>query len=76
MSFSSAHFNIPMARRPLVSLFELMVPGYILGLISLVIFFQSTGQDGLGDKVAAIATVMLAYIAFQPIMDRTRNTFL
>ena len=45
-----------------------MIPGYILGLISLVIYFQVGGQDGLADRVAAIATIILAYIAFIPVV--------
>ena len=59
-SFSNAHFEIPLFRMPLVSIFSLMVPGYLLGLISLVIFFQPSGVDNLGDRVGAIATIFLA----------------
>ena len=45
---------------PLVSIFQLMIPGYVLGLISLNVFFQVSGIEGIGDRLAAIATIMLA----------------
>jgi hypothetical protein len=45
-----------------------MVPGYILGLISLAIYFMPTGADGLGDRLGAIATIFLAYIALIPVV--------
>ena len=52
----------------MVAYFKLIIPGWLLGIISLVIFFQSAGQDGLGGRVGGIATIMLAYIAFTPVL--------
>lgn len=64
-SFKYAHFEIPLYRRPIISLLTIFLPLWLLGLISLGIFFQS---NELADRIASIATVMIAHIAFMPVI--------
>ena len=67
-SFNHAHFTLPMARSPIVTFFKIIVPNWLLGFISLVIFFQEGGKAGLGSRIPGIATIMLAYIATMPLL--------
>ena len=53
---------------PVASIFNIIVPGYILGILSLMIFFIPDGVDGLSDRLGAIATIMLAFIATIPVL--------
>ena len=57
-----------MVKIPLDFFLQIMIPGWLLGFISLTIFFQSSGQGGLGDRITGIATIMLAYIATMPVL--------
>ena len=52
---------IPLYRLPIVPLLTISLPIWILGWVSLAIFFQ---DFGLGDRIASIATVMIAYTQF------------
>ena len=63
--FRHAHFIIPMYRMPLVSLATIFIPMWLVGWIGLAVFFQS---NELADRLATIATVMLTYLAFMPVV--------
>ena len=66
--FQYVHFRIPLYKHPGVNLFEIFIPLWILGLINLFVFFQ---ENVLADKMATIATVALAYVAFIPTINAT-----
>ena len=63
--FRNAHFIIPMYRMPIVSLVTIFMPMWLVGWIGLAVFFQSSE---FADRLATIATVMLAYLAFMPVV--------
>ena len=65
MPFRYAHFEIPLYRLPVVSVLTISIPLWILGWISLAIFLQ---DFGLADRIASIATVMVAYTQFFTII--------
>lgn len=65
--FRYAHFEIPLYRLPIVSLLTISVPFWILGWVSLVIFFQ---EYDIADRIASIATVMVAYFQFLGIVRK------
>ena len=54
-----------MYRLPLVSLLTIFLPLWFLGVISLGIYFQ---DNTLAERVASIATVMIAYVALLPVV--------
>ena len=57
-----------MAKSPIEAFFKIIMPNWHLGFISLIIFFQDTGKEGLGTRIPGIATLMLAYIATMPLL--------
>lgn len=63
--YNNSHFQIPLYRIPIVSLLTIFFPIWLLGVASLVIFFQ---DFALADRVASIATILLAFIAFMPVI--------
>ena len=70
-SFSVTHFKLPFYRLSLSNILYLLLPTYLLGLISLVVFFTPGGKDAFADRIGIIATLALAYIAFiQVIKDK------
>ena len=48
-----------------MSLVTIFLPLWLLGIMNLGIFFQ---DNGFADRLATIATVMLAYMAFMPVV--------
>jgi hypothetical protein len=67
-NFQYAHFRITMYKYPGVNLISIFVPLWILGLINLFIFFQ---ERALANRIAGIATLTLAFIAFIPTINDT-----
>lgn len=65
-NFQYAHFRIPLYKVPGSSLFSIFVPLWVIAFINLVIFFQ---DNRLADRMAVIATVSLAFIAFLPTIN-------
>lgn len=65
-SFQYSHFRIPLYKHPGANLFEIFVPLWILAFINLTIFFQN---NYLPEKIAIIATITLAFIAFIPTIN-------
>ena len=63
--FRYAHFEIPLYRLPVVSVLTISLPIWVLGWVSLEIFLQ---DFGLADRIAPIATVMVAYTQFLTIV--------
>ena len=63
--FRYAHFQIPLYRIPIVSLLTTSLPIWILGWVSLAIFFQ---DFALADRIASIATVMVAYTSYLTVV--------
>lgn len=59
-NFQYASFEATIYKRPLASLFNIFFPLWGLALINLVIYFQSTN---LAERIASIATLMVAFIA-------------
>ena len=64
-SFRYAHFQIPLYRIPVVSLLTISLPIWILGWVSLAIFFQ---DFELSNRISSIATIMVAYTQFLSIV--------
>jgi len=64
--FQYAHFRIVMYKYPGVNLISIFVPLWILGVINLFIFFQDRTLAG---RIASIATLTLAFIAFIPTIN-------
>jgi hypothetical protein len=57
-----------MYKHPGVNLFEIFVPLWILGFINIIVYFQA---NNLAEKLAIIATITLAFIAFIPTINET-----
>jgi len=64
--FQYAHFRIPLYKNPGTNLLAIFVPLYVLGLINLIVYFQ---DNRLADRIAVIATLTLAFIAFIPTIN-------
>ncbi len=60
------HFNIAMYKRPIIPILSILLPIQILGGIGLLTFFQSTD---LGARLATIAVLILAFVAFMPTIN-------
>jgi hypothetical protein len=65
-NFQYVHFRISLYKYPGVNLISIFVPLWILGIINLFIFFQ---ERVLADRIAGIATLTLAFIAFIPTIN-------
>jgi hypothetical protein len=65
-AFQYAHFRIPLFKNPAISVFSIFVPLWIIGFINLFIFFQERGLSG---RIASVAVLTLAYIAFVPTIN-------
>ena len=63
--FQNAHFIIPLYKFPVVSIFTIFLPLWLLGIINLGIFFQETG---LADRIGSIAGLMIAFVALIPVI--------
>ena len=55
-----------MYKYPATSLIQIFIPLWLLGFINMAVFFQ---EAGLADRIASIATLALAYIAFLPTIN-------
>jgi hypothetical protein len=65
-NFQYVNFRIPLYKYPGVNLVQIFIPLWILGFITLLIFFQDTALSG---RIASIATLTLAFIAFIPTIN-------
>jgi hypothetical protein len=54
---------MPLYKHPLSTVTTVFIPLWILGIINLAIFYQSPDLSG---RIAAIATIALAFIALIP----------
>ena len=54
-----------MYRPPLVSLLTIFLPLWFLGILNLGIYFQ---EYALAERIASIATVMIAYVSLLPVI--------
>lgn len=63
MNYQYAHFKLAVYKFPAISIISIFVPLWLLGLLNLFVFFQ---DNSLADRIASIATLTLAYIAFIP----------
>ena len=66
-NYQYAHFRIPLYKHPISSLVQIFVPIWILAAINMGIYYQDC--NALADKIASIATVTLAFIAFLPTIN-------
>lgn len=57
---------MPFYKHPGVNLIEIFIPIWILGFINVLVFFQA---NDLAGKLAIIATIALAFIAFFPTIN-------
>ena len=64
--YQYTHFRIPLYKHPGTNLFEIFIPLWILAFINLIVFFQG---NLLSEKLAIIATITLAFIAFVPTIN-------
>ena len=61
--FRHAHFSIPLYKMPMSSLSTIFIPLWLLGLINLGVFFE---PSDLGNRIQAIAALMVAFAALIP----------
>ena len=61
--FQYGHFTIPLYKFPTVTIATIFLPLWLLGIINLGIFFQ---DNGLADRIASIAALMIAFVALIP----------
>lgn len=61
--FQYAHFQFPLYKYPSVALATIFIPLWLLGLINLFVFFQTSTLD---NRLATIATLMIAFVALIP----------
>lgn len=54
---SFVHFHIPVYRNPIVALGNTFAPLWLIGLITLGVFYQG---PGLADRIGSIATLLIA----------------
>ena len=66
-NYQYSHFRIPLYKYPVSSILEIFIPLWILAAINLGIYFQDSNV--LADKIASIATVTLALVAFIPTIN-------
>lgn len=59
---------MPFYKHPGVNLIEIFIPIWILGFINVLVFFQA---NNLAEKLAIIATIALAFIAFFPTINES-----
>lgn len=67
------HVGIPLYKYVVIDIINLYVPYIILSAISLLFFTQENGRNednitSLGKRIASGAGILLAYIAFLPII--------
>ena len=65
-NFQYVNFRVPLYKYPGANLVQIFIPLWILGFITLLIFFQDTTLSG---RIASIATLTLAFIAFIPTIN-------
>lgn len=54
-----AHLHIPLSKMPVSTLFSVIFPVILLGVLNLAIFMQ---DESLGDRIANIATLMVVFV--------------
>jgi hypothetical protein len=64
--YQYAHFRIPVYKYPGVSILTIFIPIWILGLIGLFVFFQ---EPAFGARLATVAVLALAFVAFMPTVN-------
>ena len=65
-NYQYTHFRIPLYKYPGASLVSIFIPLWLVGFINLLIFFQ---DKDLAGRIASIATLTLAFIAFIPTIN-------
>ena len=63
--FSFAHFHTPLSKHPIATLGTIFFPLWLLGIINLAVFYQDAS---LGNRIANIATLMIAFVGIIPII--------
>ena len=67
-NFQYANFRIPIYKFPGSNLVSIFIPLWVLGFINLLVFFQDTV---FSTRIATIATLTLAFIAFIPTINES-----
>lgn len=62
-SINYGHFHIPVSKNPITVLTTLFIPLWLFSFINIAIF---TLPPSLGNRVGAIATIMLAFVSLIP----------
>lgn len=63
--FKYAIFKIPLYRFPVVDMMTIFIPLWLLGFISVYVFYQTTE---IMNRIINVAALMIAYAAVQPIV--------
>lgn len=63
--FKYAIFKIPLYRFPVVDIMTIFIPIWLLGFISVYVFYQTTE---IMNRIINVAALMIAYAAVQPIV--------
>lgn len=66
--YQFTHFRIPIYKYPGLSILTIFIPIWILGLIGLGVFFQ---EQGFGARLATVAVLILAFVAFLPTINNS-----
>jgi hypothetical protein len=64
--FQFAHFRVPIYKFPGISILTIFIPIWIIGLIGLFVFFQ---EAAFGARLATVAVLALAFVAFVPTIN-------
>ena len=64
-NFQYGNFVVPLYKYPVVEFLTVFIPMWLFAVITLGVFFQ---DSGLGDRLATIATLLIAYVALIPVI--------
>lgn len=63
--FQYGHFIVPLYKIPYVSIVTIFIPLFFLALVNLTIFQQ---DSDFSNRVANIATLLISYVAYFPVI--------
>jgi len=61
--FQYAHFNIPLYKYPVVAIATIFLPWFLLAIINLGIFFQSTN---VSNRIQNLSALLISFVALIP----------
>jgi hypothetical protein len=66
-NFQYVHFRVPLYKYPVSSLVSIFIPVWVLAFINLTIYY--TDITVVADRLAGVATITLAFVAFFPTIN-------